>query len=213
VPAVTNGSERDLLVYENVVAMFEQDGKNGQLLVGTVVQVGDAWRLIDLPSIGGDDEAIAQASGFFFTPGGDSLAASGDMDRGEKTHELVGQLENVDAKLADATDKKEIAALHQSRADLVEQLIAAAPTQSQRETWVRQLVDTVSVAVQSGSYPQGVARLRKVASTFAREDEALGSYADFQAIGTEYVVRQTPDAKFEKVQEWYLEALEGFIDR
>lgn len=213
VPAGTDGSDQDLLVYENVVAMFEDQGKSGQLLVGTLIKVGDAWRLVDLPSIGADDEALAQASGIFFTPGGSSLASGGKDDDGEKAHRLVSQLEKVDEQLGEATDKKEIASLHQRRADLVEQLIEAAATRSERETWVRQLVDTMSVAVQSGSYPDGVVRLRKVAPTFARGNEGLASYADFHAIGTEYVVRQTPDAEFEKVQEWYLEALEGFIDR
>jgi thiol-disulfide isomerase/thioredoxin len=211
VPAGTDGSTRDLLVYENVVAMFEQDGKSGQLMVGTLVKVGESWRMVDLPSIGANEEAVAQSSGIFFTPGGSSLAAS--KGGGGESLDLVVELEKIDAKLASTSDEKQIAALHQARADLVEQLIKAAPTQSERETWIRQLVDTVSVAVQSGSYPQGVARLRKVAPTFARGNDALAAYADFQAIGTEYVARQTPDAKFEKVQEWYLEALEGFIDR
>ncbi len=48
---------------------------------------------------------------------------------------------------------------------------------------------------------------------FAGSDDALKAYADFQAIGTEYVVRQTPDADFAKVQEWYLDSLTGFVDR
>ena len=190
--------------------MFEQEGKSGQLLVGTLVQVGDGWRLLNLPSIG-DDEAMAQA-GLFFNPVGGSTAANAG-DAGEQSQQLVAQLEKLDAKLRQTTDKKEITALHDARADVVEQLIKSAATAEERATWVRQLVDTVSVAVQSGNYPSGVARLRNVAKAYAGGDKALASYADFNAISTEYVVRQTPDAKFEQVQEWYLEALTGFIDR
>jgi thiol-disulfide isomerase/thioredoxin len=213
VPAGTQGSTSDLLVYENAVAMFEQEGKNGQLLVGTLVQVGDAWRLLDLPSVG-DDEAIAQSTGVFFRPVAGSMAASsGDPQAGQQSQQLVSQLEKLDAKLLQTTDKKELATLHDARADVVEQLIKSAATSEERATWVRQLVDTVSVAVQSGNYPGGVARLRSVARTYARGDEALASYADFNAISSEYVVKQTPDAKFEQVQEWYLDALTGFIDR
>ena len=209
VPAGTRGSKRDLLVYENAVAMFEQEGKSGQLLVGTLVQVGDGWRLLGLPSIG--DDGIAQA-GLFFNPVGGSTAANAG-DAGEQAQQLVAQLEKLDAQLRQTTDKKEITSLHDARADVVEQLIKSAATAEERATWVRQLVDTVSVAVQSGNFPSGVARLRNVAKAYAGGDKALASYADFNAISTEYVVRQTPDAKFEQVQEWYLDALTGFIDR
>ena len=46
VPAGTNGASRDLHVYENVVAVIETDGKHGQLPIGTLVKVGEAWRAI-----------------------------------------------------------------------------------------------------------------------------------------------------------------------
>ena len=211
IPAGTDGSKQDLVVYENVVAMFERDGKSGQLLVGTLIKSGDAWRMVDLPSVSDDDEKLTSATGVFFTPGGSAMAAGNE--NGKQSHQLVEQLEKIDAQLAQADDKKTIASLHQARADQVEKLIESAATENERETWVRQLVDTVSVAVQSGSYPQGVSRLRQVAPKFAKNNPALAAYADYQAIGSEYVVRQTPDAEFEEVQEWYLDALEGFIDR
>jgi hypothetical protein len=46
VPSGTNGSTKDVVVYENAVAMFEDGDRNGQLMVGTLVQVGSAWRLL-----------------------------------------------------------------------------------------------------------------------------------------------------------------------
>ena len=44
VPAGTDGSTKDLRVYENVVAIVETAGKHGQVQIGTLVQVGDCWR-------------------------------------------------------------------------------------------------------------------------------------------------------------------------
>jgi len=214
VPQGTDGSTEDVYVYENAVAMFEDGDKSGQLMVGTLIRVGEAWRLVELPSLGGDGEAITQSTGNFFTPGGshanDSFASGG---MGEETQALVNKLEEVDAKLSKAEKKSEIAKLHQQRAETVEQLIEAAGNPQDRETWVRQLVDTLSVAAQTGAYPDGAKRLRQVAKKFTSKNKALRSYADFQAIGTEYVVRQTPKADFAKVQEWYLNALNGFVDR
>lgn len=214
VPSGTDGSTKDVIVYENAVAMFEEGDQSGQLLVGTVVRVGNAWRLVELPSVGGDGESIAQTNGIFFTPGGTALDSGNRTPGiGAKTQELVRELESIDNQLAKAEKPAEVESMHAERARLVEQLIAASGNRTERDTWTRQLVDTLSVAVQSGDYPKGLARLKKVAGELPDRDQDLKAYADYQAISTEYVVRQTPDADFAKVQEWYLESLEGFVER
>ena len=210
VAAGTDGSTKDLVVYENVVAMYDAGGESGQLMVGTLVQIEDRWRMVALPSIGGGDGALTQSSGLFFTPGATtSSPATPESDAELQT--LVTQLESLDKKLASASEKEQ-PSLHAARADLVEKLIAGSGNNEDRLTWTRQLIDTVSVAVQSGQYPRGLERLKDVAGKFARSNRALASYADYQAIQAEYVVRQTPDADFEEVQNWYLESLADFVD-
>jgi thiol-disulfide isomerase/thioredoxin len=216
VPAGTNGSTKDVTVYENAVAMYESGGKrsgSGQLMVGTIVKAGDAWRLVDLPSVGSDGEAIAMGRGNFFTTGAAQAVPATNGGLGQETQRLVGELEQIDASLASSNKPKEIAKLHERRSDVIESLIEQSGNPDDRETWVRQLVDTLSVAVQSGSYPDGVKRLRTVSRKQAGSDLSLKAYADFEAISAEYVVRQTPEADFAKVQEWYLDALMGFVDR
>ena len=37
------------MVYENVSAVVETAGKHSQVVVGTLIRAGDAWRVIDLP--------------------------------------------------------------------------------------------------------------------------------------------------------------------
>jgi thiol-disulfide isomerase/thioredoxin len=213
VPSGTDGSTKDVIVYENAVAMFEQGDRSGQLMVGTLVRVGDVWRLVELPSVGDDGEGIAQMTGNFFTPGGTGLdAGGGAANIGPETQELVTQLEKVDGKLATEKEVSAIAKLHESRADIVGDLVKASENRTERDTWVRQLVDMLSVAVQTGAYPDGIERLRRVSREYAGNDDSLKAYADFHAIGTEYVVRQTPTADFAAVQEWYLESLNGFVD-
>ncbi|WP_353620924.1 redoxin domain-containing protein [Rhodopirellula sp. JC639] len=209
VPEGTGGSTKDVVVYENVVAMYENGGQSGQLMVGTLVQVDDRWRMVTLPNVGGQDGALTQTGGLFFTPGGVAMAAMPSTDSG--LQDLVTQLESLDQKLASAGEAG-LPALHAARAELVEKLITASGNDEDRATWTRQLVDTVSVAVQSGQYPKGLDRLKSVSDKFARSNEALAAYADYQAIQAEYFLKQTPDADFEKVQTWYLQSLADFVD-
>ena len=210
VPEGTNGSTQDVVVYENVVAMYEDGGQSGQLMVGTLVQIGARWKTVGLPNVGTGDGTMTQSSGVFFTPGGQS-AGTDTPESSAALQTLVAQLEAIDSKLA-ATDKADLPPLHAARADLVEKLISGSGNNEDRETWTRQLIDTVSVATQSGEYPDGLDRLNRVSQKFANGNAALAAYADYQAIQAEYVVRQTPDADFEKVQNWYLDSLADFVD-
>lgn len=212
VPAGTEGSTKDVIVYENAVAMFEQQSGSGQMMVGTLIRVGDAWRLVELPSLG-DGNTLAQTTGNFFTPGGGPMVASAGNAINRQTQQFVAELESIDAKLATTQKAAEIAQLHRRRGDVVEKLIQGAEDPMERETWVRQLVDLLSVGAQTGAYPDAVKRLQSVSDQFAGDDQTLQAYAKFQAISTEYVVRQTPDADFSAVQKWYLDSLSRFVDQ
>lgn len=220
VPAGENGFTKDVIAYENAVAMFDGGEKtaSGQLMVGTIVRIDESWKLVDLPVVSEAGQPMAQSSGNFFSTSGSTAGSATESSVGDtQTQELVGALESIDAKMAQATDAKDVAILNERRADVVERLVAAASTPDERDTWTRQLVDTVSVAVQSGAYPDGLARLQKLAKTLSntkgRESEALQAYTEYQLIGTEYIARQSPDADFAKIQEWWLGELNEFADR
>ena len=66
VPAGTDGARQDLHVYENAVAVIESEGLHSQVIVGTLVHVGDGWRVIDLPKSTADAHASLSPGGFFF---------------------------------------------------------------------------------------------------------------------------------------------------
>ena len=214
VPRGTEGSTQDVIVYENAVAMFDQGNGSGQLMVGTLVQVGKTWRLVGLPVLNEEGATLAQATGNFFAP--DTATASSAMnasDVARKTQDLVTALEKIDTQLAGAEDPAAIAKLHEVRAGVVEKLIGAAASGGDRDIWVRQLVDMLSVAAQTGAYPRGLQRLSTVSQRFAGDNDSLKAYADYQFIAAGYMVRQTPDADFSEVQEWYIAALSRFVER
>ncbi len=214
VPTGTEESTRDLIVYENALAMFDQASGGGQFMVGTLVQVAPAtWRVVSLPVLGEDSVPLAGTGGNFFTP--DTATANGVMNDAaavRKTQDLVTSLEAVDTQLLAANAPASIALLQEKRAGIVEKLIGASVTKEDREIWFRQLVDTLSVSSQTGAYPAGLERLKTVSRRFAGDDARLSAYADYQAISADYMARQTPDADFAKVQEWYIGALARFVE-
>ena len=65
VPVGTDGSTKDVTVYENVIAMIETSGKHDQIHVGTVIRAGDAWRLADLPTIDRNIDYVAVKEAVF----------------------------------------------------------------------------------------------------------------------------------------------------
>ena len=209
-PAGTYGSSKDVVAYENVVAMFSDGAKNGQVMVGTLVQTDRGWRVIDLPSVG-QDGAVAQTGGGIFGRAG-AVPEMGDPALSKQTQALVNRLEGLDKQLAEDRPASQIAKLHAMRADVLEGLVdASVGDPNARETWVRQLVDTMSVAVQTGVYPDGLQRMRKIAPKMAGDDDLLAAYADYYAINSEYSIRNQTGKDFAKAQEWYLKSLDTFV--
>lgn len=214
VPAGTHGLNKDLLAYENVWAMVIQDGEPRQLHLGTMVKVGDAWKLIDGPSSNAADRV---ATGFFFDGGTGAFPVETTVAVGvstDRTQEILTALEKLDQKI-DSASKEQQAALNAKRADLLEQLAGVAPDAQQRDQWLTQLADMVSAAVQDGSYPKGIERLKSLETKLASQDasDEMVAYFQFQRMLAEYYGVTLADAKvdYAKAQAKWLEDLEAFV--
>jgi thiol-disulfide isomerase/thioredoxin len=216
VPAGTRGLTRDLLVYENVWAMVLQDDKPQQLQLGTMVQVDGAWRLVDGPV---SDDSGKTLTGFFYNGESENTgvteAAVANTGPSEKMQKVLAALEKLDQKISAAPQGQQ-AALNAQRAGLLEQLAESAPNREQRNQWLGQIADMVSAAVQSGNYPQGVARLqsleKKLAARKAPDD--LRTHFLFRRLQAEYGLSLSqPKADYAKIQETWLKQLEAFVDK
>jgi hypothetical protein len=216
VPAGTDGTTKDLLVYENVAAMMEVDGKTSQVQIGTMLRIGDTWRLIDVPTPIGDDKEIAAATLFFtptITPGGGGASGLTDDD----TKGVFAKLDELDKAIqaADPADTAKVAPIKQQRVALIEKLLPSLKEKDDRVLWSRQLIDTLAEGVSSGTNPDYASELARIEKKLADgPDSELATYAKFSAMTADYI-RQTSDPaaaqKFNVIHEAWLKALDGFV--
>jgi thiol-disulfide isomerase/thioredoxin len=219
VPAGTDGSTKDLLVYENVTCLVETDGKHGQVRIGTLAQVGSVWRLIEAPSLvdDGDAAAAGEAGNFFRT----SLAKTPETTApridasDEKLQKLLAELEALDKATSNNAALDVQIRAHEKRGDILEQLAEASSDPKDKAQWLQQLADTLSVAAQSGGYAKGVERLKELQEKVAADgtDPALAAYVKFRYLTADYGLSlQSPKADFAKIQTDWLKNLKEYVN-
>ncbi|MBI3838122.1 MAG: redoxin family protein [Planctomycetia bacterium] len=208
VPAGTEESTADLVVYENVAAMVETAGKPLPITLGTLVRVKDAWRLIDVPVIADENTADNENKSFFFAVQRTDRPEQQAGRPSDRAQELMKQLQKLDASGA-ATPQQ-----HEERAELLEKLAKEADSRELRIQWYRQLADTVSAAVQSGAYPGGVEKLKTLQENLKTDpqDDELACYVQFRRMFAEHgQALSVPTADFQKIQTQWVEDLENFV--
>jgi thiol-disulfide isomerase/thioredoxin len=216
VPAGTDGATKDVTVYENVVAMVETDAKHGQVLVGTLVKVGDTWRMIDAPQPLADNQADLSGSGFFFQgplanrPDVPVAGNTGGVDI--KVEDFLRRLEKLDKVVASTPNEE--ATLNKERADLMEQIADASSDPKDRTQWYMQMADTLQAAVQSGNYAPGVERLRTLSEKLAKDgDKDLSAYVEFRFLTAENAnALQSEGVNYPEVQAKWLVSLQKFVE-
>jgi thiol-disulfide isomerase/thioredoxin len=215
VPAGTDQSTKDLRVYENVVAIFENGDRHGQVQIGTLVQVGDTWRVVDLPQPISDSQQELALSGFFFQGPAAQPAEAASPQASDQFQSLLGDLEKVDAAVARAASVEERAKLNSQRADLHQKIAEAAPSPEDRAMWIRQLADTVSAEAQSGGYSEGAERLAELSEKLRENprDKELAAYVLFRELTVQYAleIQQADPKEFVEVQEKWLKKLEEYV--
>ena len=217
VPAGTEGMQRDLTVYENVVAMVETAGKADVVQIGTLVRVGDVWRVIDAPSIPSPG-GTSTVGNFFFQNQqvADNSAAAEQSDVvSDEMQNLLSELETFQ-RTPPPSEPEARAAYYEKMANLLERLVVIAPDRQQQTSWLKQLADNVGAAVQTGDFPQGVERLEGLEKKLiqAKAAETVISYVAYRRLLAAYSRdMQGKKADFPKIQKRWLGELETFVEQ
>ncbi len=200
VPAGTDDSTRDIEVYENVVAIVENGDKHTQVQIGTLIRVGNTWKTIDPPVIGGDGQPEVTTMGFFYQAA--QAARSGVVAGGpsEESQKIIAEMEGMEAG-----DPR--------RVEIIQKLIDHAKTPEERIVWSRQLADTLGAGVQSGKLPDGEKRLQALWENAQRDlDKNLAAYIKIRLLTASYAQAiSAPKADVAKIQADWLKNLEQYI--
>jgi TolA-binding protein len=201
VPAGTDGSTKDLRVYENAVATVQTGDKYTQVQIGTLVQVGDVWKIVDIPSVDGEGQAESSRASTLSRVSATAEAASSTEGMSEEALKQLAELDKFDP-------------LDPRRADVLERLAQHSRTATDRNMWYQQMVDTLSAAVQTGNAPNGVRRLHALFQQLQKDkaNRSLAAYVKFRILSADYTQKlQAPNADYTKLQDEFHKNLEQYI--
>ena len=96
IPTGTDGSTKDIKFCDNASALVQTGEKHEQVYLGTLVAVGDTWKLIDVPATGSDTET----DGGLLAQNYQSSGAAGGNAPTEEMQKLMAELEELDKAAA-----------------------------------------------------------------------------------------------------------------
>ena len=216
VPAGTDGSTRDIVVYEDISALVETDGKHEQVYLGAMVRVGDSWKLTSAPDFEAPNES--NHIGFSRPRTASTVASLASTTAGapnEEMQKMLAELEQLDVQASKASPAQQ-AGIVKKRTRLLEKLASMATNPEGRAQWTRQLADMLSAAVQSGESPTALQDLERLEERLRKGNasEALLAHVEFRRMSAAYGKSlQQPQADFVKIQSNWLSSLESFAKR
>lgn len=215
VPRESGKADRDVLIYENVMAIVDTGGKNGFVQIGEMVLVGDVWKLTSIPQPIEGENAQVVAGGPFMSP--DLNTAAGSLTSlSPEVQKLIDDLQKLDDKAPKAeASAAEAERYNTSRSKLLGHLAELAATQDERDLWQKQRIDGIAAAVQMNAYSNGLGELQAIETQIRQTNPAspLLPYVSYYRLATEYNthLQTATTEQRSKVQENWVTSLERFV--
>lgn len=217
IPSGTDGSTADTLFYDSVAAVVDNGGDaHGQLSIGTLVRVDQAWRVVDLPEPIVEGQTIANGGIFYqgIEGSGSNFAASGGSSASGAEQELYEEYEELENSIRTATTDK-LPDLNARRAELFMRMIELSKSDENRSNWVRQMADTVSGAWRNDEFPEGGKVLARNISALKKQgvDDNDIAYAEYRRISNLHSreIDQAAPEDLDKLQDEHMQTLREFV--
>jgi len=204
IPADSLGSKYDLVRHRSGTIMYNDGKEHNWLQTGEMIRIGHSWRIVDSP-VPGSNVAVAN--------GGSEAGIVGVPKEAEA---LVKKLQDLDGAAPKGTAApKELIAYNMARAGLLQE-IGAVIKGADRETWLKQVADSLSAAAQSGEGHKPAADQLKAASKQLATDSpgsGLAAYFAYRDMQSEYSIRLngTKAEEAAKIQDEWRTRLTAFV--
>lgn len=207
VPAGVDGSTEDVMIYENASALLDNGGAPEQLLLGSLIKVGEAWRLIETPKLGDSSPKLANV----FSVSSQSVGNSSGQPS-QASQDLMAELEKLDQQSGGGVGST---ASIERRIAILEKLATTASTKVEQKQWYIQLADLLSAVAQSEGYEKGLTKLQQLESSpsVRAVGSEMASHLRYRRIGAIYGYGlRDPKADYAKLQTQWVKNLEAFVD-
>lgn len=217
IPADALGTAGDLVLYQNAMVLYESGTRHEWLQIGELIRLGEVWKLAAVPQPIHPDQpqAVANVGLIRVAPEAAPAAQAGGSPELQKLKTELSSLDQASSSLRN--DPKRFGQYHRQRAELIDRIAAAESVPEERQNWLRQQIDSLSAALQSGAYPEAAEQLDRMAGQVAEMPggEKLASYAAFRKISAAYSGRMDKAGPndFQAVQKEWMKELEAFAEK
>ncbi|MDA1164269.1 MAG: redoxin domain-containing protein [Planctomycetota bacterium] len=206
----------DLIVYEGAMAIVETAGQHGFVQLGEMMRFGDVWKLTSIPRPAEGDSIQIQIGGVLMQPA-TPVGATTSQELSPALQGLIAQLQKIDqqAPAQNAKPQQLIEYLRQ-RTAIIEQIVSASRPGEESETWTKQLINSLTSAMQAGDQPSRT-RLSQVLSGLQQKSPksdliAYAQYRQLFAVYSSDIGQAASNEQQQKIQAAWLNDLKQFID-
>jgi peroxiredoxin len=221
IPTEQTGSREELVTHQNAMTLVEDEGQTGLIQLGTLIRIGDAWKLTRMPQPL-DGNSVQVADDGLFSP---VVASNQPMPQtpsgtteNPKVQKLIEELQALDKKTPGPTASKTAwSDFNTQRTAALRRLVASSDTTEDREQWQKQIADGIAAGVQSDTYTDGLEQLKLMLAEIEKKSpkSSLVAYLTYRIMTAEYSLklRKAPTDKTAEIQEQWLKSLEAFVTK
>ena len=217
VPADRDRNPSDVIAYEYVSAILRDGETHKQIILGTIVKVGENnWRLIGVPHLDDPNASQFVADRYtFFVPGAFAATAQiqPPLPEQDEFNKLIDAInEKQDSLYTVAAEAR--AAIHNEILALMLQCAELQTTLEDADQWIRNAADMADNGVRANEYPDGSRKLEilfeKVKNQFESPEPA--AYVKYKQIMADYYQRLHNGEDHLEVQLRWRQNLEKFAE-
>jgi len=196
-PADAFGGKDDLASHKAGMIVLDENNQTQFIQTGELVLIGRAWKVVEGPSAG--------------VSGGNQGGLDIDLIKAE-----IAELDAHDKTAPEATTPEAQASYSLKRAAILGKIVTKLPADKQ-EMWLKQQIDSLTTAVESGKAPEGSKPLDPLKDLAAKLPPAspLAAYTSFRILIAENAVALSAggNTNVQAVQDKWRANLEDFIKK